>query len=287
MFDIFTTREVALALYFSLITIWIFLNQKTRVSAFGVIKIACGHQLRRPFVFILCYAAIIIYFLTLLSFWKWIYFKDIAMWVIFIGVPICYKAVNTQDEYYFKNVLISNFKFSALLSFISGTLTFSFLAELLLQPILTFLFILQAFAERNTQYAPAKRFVDCLIAFIGFVVMYFTIKKAIVNYSQMEFIDTIVKFTIPILFSVLYLPIAYSIAVYAKYQVLFCRMKFTMPKDKLIERKRKRAIMKVCKLSYKKVNLFEREYARRLYVLMKDEEFYSIIDTFRKAAKNE
>ncbi len=283
MFELFSTREIVLGIYFALIAIWVFFHKKIRSSVVDVLKVACCHQLVIPFVFMIGYATLIVYALKFLPFWKWIYLKDITMWVIFVGVPICYKAVNTEDKYYFKNMIADNFRFSVLVEFISGTFTFSFVTELILQPVLAFLLILQVVAERDDEHKPAKKLIDFLLTVIGLVILYFTIKKAITDYSHLEMIDTTVSFVAPILFSLLYLPVAYLFAVYSKYQVLFIRMGFKTPKDKNIEWMRKRKVLKVCKLSYKKIVSFEREYVKRLYVKMTDEEFDNIINCFRKA----
>lgn len=85
-------------------------------------------------------AIIFVWICKLLPFWNWIYVKDITFWVLFVGIPTCFNSVtNKLEDHYFRNILIDNFKFTALVEFITGTFSFPLDVELILQPILLFL----------------------------------------------------------------------------------------------------------------------------------------------------
>lgn len=283
MFEILSTRELALGIYIVLIIIWIFSKQSIRSATINVIKCACTRQILIPFLLMLSYALIFIYLLSFFDFWEWKHLKDAIIWFIFAGVPSCFNAVGKNlEDHYFRHIFTCNFKFAALAEFFLGTFTFSLPAELVLQLALFFLFAMQAVAARDAKYKQVKVLLDWIIALLSVLILYFTVKKAITTYSELGAIDTFVSFFIPILFSALYVPVAYFFAVYAKYQTLFVRMNFKSPRDKKIRFKHKLQIIFICKLSYTKVCRFERDYVNGLYVRMSEDDFNSLIADFSK-----
>ena len=263
MLELFSTREIAVGTYFIIISAFLIFNKKTQKSVKNVVVTALNKQLVRPFIFLMVYASALVYLSTFLSFWDWKYLKDIIIWVLFSGVPICYSAVNTKESDYFKNILIDNFKFTALVEFITGTFTFPLYIEFLLLPCMVVLYIFQAYTEGKEQYKNANIFFNFIIACAGITIIYFTIKEALSSYDKVGSIDLIVSFIIPIVFSIAYLPVAYLFAIYAKYQILFMRVVFRTEKNKKTIRHRKKAIFLSCGLSLTKIKQFEKNYLKK------------------------
>lgn len=286
MFTIFSTREVVAAIYILLIICFLIWNKQTRKSVMRVIKCACTIKLIIPFVIFLIYTIVIIYFATLLPFWDAIFLKDIIIWFLFIGVPFCYNAVSkAEKEHYFTKLLKDNIKFIAVLEFLVGTFTFYFWIELLLQPILAFIILLQTISGTKEKWKATKKFLDIVVAFVGFMILFFTIRAALGKYETINPVNTIVSFCIPIVFSVLFIPCAYFLALIAKYEIVYMRMGFKEPKDRKIKFKRHMKVFLTCGLNYRKVCRFHNEYIKRLYIMMKDEEFKQVLSDFKKASK--
>lgn len=283
MFDVFSTREVAGAFYISLFMVYILSRKETRQAVIKVIKCACKIKLVIPFLILLGYTGGIIYFSTYLSFWNNIYIKDIVMWFLFVGVPYCYNAVSEgENENYFTKLFKENLKFIVLLEFFVGTFTFGIVTELILQPILTFIVLMQTMAGTKKEWIKTRKLLDSVMALIGIVIVIFTVKAAMGSYAEINPIDTVVSFCIPVIFSVLFIPCAYLLAVIAKYETVYIRMGFKEPKDKKIRRKRHLKLFLICRLSYKKLCMFHNDYIKQMYVLMKEEEFIELIEDFKR-----
>lgn len=228
-----------------------------------------------------------VFLLTFLPFWKWLYVKDIAIWVLFAGVPVCNKAIGKEiDEHYFRDIFFYNIKFAVLVEFIISTFTFSLISELLILPAITFLALLDAIAGAKPEYSLVKKSTTFLLIFAGLSVLAFSLKEAVDSYQTLGTIDLLVSFCVPIVFSALYIPFAYGFAIYAKYEVLFIRMGFKEPKDKKVKRSHRIAVLSVCKLSYKKIIEFEREYVKNMYVSMEQIEFDNLIKEFKANNSN-
>lgn len=282
MLNIFSTREIAIAVWIAFTLIICLFSPKIRKSIQAVVKAACTPKLYIPFTGMVVYAAFFVFLLKFIPFWKWKYIKDITIWVLFAGIPACYKAVGDEiDKRYFRNMFLANLKFVALIEFIVSTFTFSLIAELLIVPSIIFLALLDAIASTKPEYTLVKKLTSFLILSAGFAIIALSLKEAISSYQTLGAIDLLVSFCIPIIFSALYIPVAYGFAVYAKYEMLFIRMSFKEPNDKKVKRNHRIAVLRVCKLSYKKIVRFEQEYIANIYISMKQIEFDDLIKSFK------
>lgn len=277
---IFTTREIAIFIYGILLLMYILVRNKGKDILLPVIKAACHKKLVVPFCLLLLLAAGFVWVCTSSSIWDWLYVKDIILWTLFVGVPVCFNATSRQlEEHYFKNIIIDNLKFTALVEFITGTFTFSFIGEMILQPILVILMIMQSSLVKKTE--ATKKIVDGIVGIAGLIIIGLTIKSIIDSIGEVYFVDILVSLALPIILSIIYLPVAYLFALYAKYEILFMRMGFKEPDDKKLKRKHRLQVFLCCKFSYKKVCKFLNEYVQKMYVRMSTTEFETIIDEFR------
>lgn len=277
---IFTTREIAIFIYGILLLAYVLVRKKGKDILMPVIKAACHIKLIIPFCMVLLFAAGFVWVCTYLPFWDWTYVKDIVFWVLFAGVPICFNATNRQlEEHYFRNILIDNLKFTALVEFVTGTFTFPIIGELILQPLLVFFVILESSLVKKTE--ATKKVVDGLIGIAGLIIIGLTIKSMADSIGEIYFVDILVGLALPIILSIIYLPVAYFFALYAKYEILFLRMGFKEPDDKKLKINHRIKVIRLCKLSYKKVCKFLYEYLPKMYVRMSAAEFENILDEFR------
>lgn len=153
---------------------------------------------------------------------------------------------------------------------------------MILLPPLTFLILIETVATTKDEYYKVKKILSFIVAFAGFAILGLTLKKAIETYVTFNSLDLLIKFSIPIALSFLFIPIAYCFAIFSEYQQLFIKMSFREPEDKIIINKHSWEIIKACKLSYRKVKHFKKTYLKNIYVHMSNDEFYQIIEKFKK-----
>lgn len=193
MFEVFTTREVSIGIYMVIIAIIVWF--KCRREVLNVLQCLFNIQLVIPFMILLVYVSIIIYCSTRMFFWNWIYLKGILMWFIFVGVPFCFNAVhNVLPKDYFTSEITKNFKFVVLLEYITGTYTFSFAIEMVLQPFLAFLVIIGTFVDCDSNknienYKAIKKTCDFLLCLAGVVIFCFSIKELISSINTIVYQD--------------------------------------------------------------------------------------------------
>ena len=284
--SILSTREWATLIWGCIFMLYVLCHREIRKSLWNVIVIFFDKKLRILWEIILLYVLTITIVFCYLPIWENIYIKDIIIWFLFSGLIYCMNAVSSEaDETYIKKILKDNLKFTMILEFFMSTFTFNIWIELAIIPVITIITVMNVIAERNEEYKSVHKLLDSVLAIAGFWIFYETIKIGINEYKQLNIINTLVSFMIPIVYLILIIPLEYLLELYSKYEVLFLRMTFKEEKDKRIRLHHRIAVFRVCNFSIRKILLFQREYMIQMYALMKEDEFNQLMQKFRSACK--
>lgn len=280
--DIFSTRELATAFWVGAILIAVGMaivtNKKIRQGFIGVLKCFFNRKLRKLWEIYFLYIGIITLMFSRSPIWKNIYLKDIILWTLFSGLTICMNAVAGEaDEKYISKVLKDNIRFTVVTEFLLSTFTFSFWVELIIIPITTVIVLFDTVAEHKSDAIAVHKLLQDVMAFAGLCVILQTVRVGILEYRELNVINTLVSFFIPIVYLLLVTPLEYAFELYSKYEMLFIQMHFKEPSDKMVRRKRHLKVIKVCGLSFKRIMLFQKQCIPRMYISMPDVEFDLLI----------
>ena len=280
--DIFSTRELATAFWTGIILVAVGMaivtNKKARKSFIEVLKCFFGRKLRTLWEIYLLYIGIITFLFSRLPIWESIYLKDIIIWTFFSGLTICINAVAGEaDEKYILKVLKDNIRFTMVTELLLSTFTFSFWVELIIIPITTVIVLFDTVAEHKSDAIAVHKLLQDVMAFAGLCVILQTVRVVILEYRELNVINTLVSFFIPIVYLLLVTPLEYAFELYSKYEMLFIQMHFKEPSDKMVRRKRHLKVIKVCGLSVKRIMLFQKQCIPRMYISMPDVEFDLLI----------
>ena len=284
--SILSTREWATLIWGCIFMLYVLCHREIRKSLWNVIVIFFDKKLRILWEIILLYVLTITMVFCYLPIWENIYIKDIIIWFLFSGLIYCMNAVSSEaDETYIKKILKDNLKFTMILEFFMSTFTFNIWIELAIIPVITIITVMNVIAEKKEEYKSVHKLLDSILAIAGFWIFYETIKIGTNEYKQLNIINTLVSFMIPIVYLILIIPLEYILELYSKYEVLFLRMTFKEEKDKRIRLHHRTAIFRECNFSVRKILLFQREYMIQMYALMKEDEFNQLMQKFRSACK--
>lgn len=280
--DIFSTRELATAFWVGAILIAVGMaivtNKKIRQGFIGVLKCFFNRKLRKLWEIYFLYIGIITLMFSRSPIWKNLYLKDIILWTLFSGLTICMNAVAGEaDEKYISKVLKDNIRFTVVTEFLLSTFTFSFWVELIIIPITTVIVLFDTVAEHKSDAIAVHKLLQDVMAFAGLCVILQTVRVGILEYRELNVINTLVSFFIPIVYLLLVTPLEYAFELYSKYEMLFIQMHFKEPRDKKVKRKRHLKVIKACGLSVRKIILFQKQCIPRMYVSMSDSEFEALI----------
>lgn len=280
---ILTTREWATVIWGSILLFYGIMCRQIRESLWEVVKIFFGRKLRILWGIILLYVLGISMIFYHLPFWDNLYIKDIIVWFVFSGLIYCMNAVSKEaDEKYIGKVLKDNLKFTIIQEFVMSIFTFNIWVELAIIPITTIIVLLNTFAKQKEEYKEVHKLLDVILAVAGFWILYGTIKIGVQEYKELNVINTFISFMIPIVYLLMIIPLEYVLELYSKYELLFVRMSFKEPKDIKIQNRHRWLVIKACKLSVRKVLIFQKKYWSKMYSRMSETDFDRTIEEFRK-----
>lgn len=282
--SILSTREWATLIWGCIFMLYLLCHKEIRKSFWNVIVAFFDKKLRILWKIILLYVLTITMVFSYLPIWENIYISKILLYGFFSGLIYCMNAVSSEaDETYIKKILKDNLKFTMILEFFMSTFTFNIWIELAIIPVITIITVMNAIAERKEEYKSVHKLLDSVLVIAGFWLFYETIRVGINEYKQLNVINTLVSFMIPIVYLILIIPLEYLLELYSKYEVLFLRMAFKEEKDKKIRLHHRIAVLRVCNFSVHKILLFQRKYLIQMYTSMKEDEFNQLIQKFRSA----
>ena len=278
--EVFSTRELVFIIYLTILAFWVIAKKSIRDSLFDLIKFALSPKLLVPFTILIFYSSIIIYILHCLSLWDLAYIKDIILWILFSGVPVCFNSINSSvEDHYFKHMITDNITFAVLAEFFIATFPFNFLIELILQPVFIALISIQIRSKYREEYRAVTNY---FLSIFSLIIIGHIIIQVFKEYTQFNFIQTAITLALPLILSILYLPFAYFLALYSKYEILFVRMKSKLAHNKLTFAHIYKVIL-ACKFSYTKICRFTKESVKEMYVSMPETNFDLIISRFKQS----
>jgi hypothetical protein len=292
MFNIFSTREVASAIYLILFLAFVLIRAKDITLLTNLIKASLKKIFIIPILCLLVYAGLIVYGLQFIPLWNWILVKDVIIWVLFVATPVCFKAAvnRKKNQYPFKRMVIDNFVWSALLEFFIGAFTFTFVAEMFVVPTFSLIVLLQNHDRENEKYRGAHKLIDGISVITGLLLLVFTIDKAINVIAQDGIVDVLISFCIPIIFSVAFLPVVYFLALKGLYHDLFVLIRIRNKENEKMLSLKKKKVFGACGLSYRKVQDFRKAYTTKYIGKVcfgnDDNTFLSFVENFRKEMKD-
>lgn len=266
---ILSTREWAIAIWSTGFFVWMLTQREIRKSLWNVIKILLGKKLRHFFLIIALYVAGITMIFYQLPFWNNIYLKDIILWLIFSGISYCVNSIIKGDAEHLKSTVKDNFRVIVIFEYFIGTFTFKFWIEMLIIPVITILILMNVVAESEEKYRRVHKLIDIVLACIGWYMLWGAANVGLKEYKELNAINTLVSFMIPIVYTILILPLEFGLEIYSDYEQVFVRMKFRDNQDKKIQRKHRWRVIRTCKLSLRKILLFRKEYVNRMYRMCK------------------
>lgn len=291
IFDVFTTREVVIIIWFFIfiliVSILVMTKPDIRKSFDDIINQLFSSYIMVPFLLITIYSLLLTIIFINFSFWKNIYLKDLIIWFLFSGIASIFKSVTSKSfTKYYRDYVLNQFKIIIIVQFIINTFTFDFWIEMALVPFITFISLLNVVVEYKADNKKLKSYLNIIIVSIGWIILVFTIMDI---YNRLEKIDVtalIITFILPIILSLLFFPLAYVFALYTIYEKSLNIVMHLLPDDHYLKRQIKYKIFLACHFSLNKIEYFFKNYSRRFYRNMSEIEIEEIFIEFKKNIKN-
>lgn len=252
MFEIFSTREMALIIWGSLFVITALIVLKFK-DVFDLLRKFFNRKIQIPLWGMFSYIAVLTFVFFKVGLWNIDLLKDTLIWSLTSATILFFNINKAKDSSYFIPIIIENLKAVIPLQFITNFYTFSFAVEMFIIPLMTFIGVMQIAAENssrsNAEHLKVASCLKSIFSAIGVVIIIYVCYKTFVDYKSLIIAKNLKSLFLPVVYTFLLLPFLYLLALYMNYEILFIRLPF------LIDNKKELVTMKLNILLLANLNL--------------------------------
>ena len=252
----FGNREAALYLWIFIIFLLLIFKKEIRSSTLNVLKILTSRKLLFITILVILYVTLEIYFLSSLNLWNTSYLLPTISWFFIAAIPLLYK-MSIDKKFSFIKEIKSMVGITVIFGALVNTHNFPFIAEFILIPIIAIFTLPLVLPENKGKILPLKKMCDSILLIIGVAIAAWSIYNFIANPSSLT--TSLRGFISITLLGILFIPSAYIIALYVKYEKIFTYIDIFLNNDK-DRRSLKRKMIMENKLNLKKLDKISGAY---------------------------
>lgn len=258
LIKIFNNREWSIFFWSSIVFFWAVSRKEVRTSFYGVLKAFFQIKIVIPTILITFYVAGIVFLLSQIGFWEKSLLKDTIIWYFGVAFIMLMNSVKASEEDgYFKKVIIETFKFLVIIQFVVNTYVFSFTVELVVTPISTLLVMMNVIAESKEEFLPAHKVIQFFLITIGAFFLYFSFSKMFGDLNNLFSLSNLKQILLTPILTLALLPFIYFMAIYILYETIFVILSIkTYWKDNLSHIKFR--LITTCKFNRRRLNQFRK-----------------------------
>jgi len=234
MQDLFNNREIATAIWFSVLIVLGICWKVTRRGAVDILKAFFKPNLFIPLAVSFLPVVIVVLGLAHFGWWDLSILKETIYW--FVGTGLVMFAGFTTVRYVWpllKKTARETLALVIVLEFFIGFYVFPLWVELLLLPFVTLVVLLVTVAkyQKVEGIELTRKVLGGLMVTIGFVVLVFAAVEFAHDPTSLFTYENLELLLLPVILSFVYMPSVYSLALYSKYELVFNRIDYPMSKD--------------------------------------------------------
>ncbi len=288
---VFSTREIAIVIVgFLWVTLNIYMLSKNgklinSLKQFRLpLSILFELKFAIPGLLIFAYFIIIIFsFSYIFSDWNITYIKDSILWFTLCGIPSIFKSFDFKENNDIGRIIVKNLTWSAILSFILASVTFSLIIELVIaifSSIILLTYIISKPEKKLSCFYKISYFASTILFGTTTIFTVYQINNAP---SQFYTSDLLLAFFLPLIFSFLFSPLYYLTALVVTFESLFKRISLATKGRCTLFHYLK--IIIYSKLSIKEIYNFQNNYLAALWLSQTKYRLNKVLLFYKKKKK--
>lgn len=201
--NIFSTREIAIFIWFLILLIFAIRTKEVRNSIVRVIKAFFNRKLFLAFCTLLIYILLVVFILSVIGFWDISLLKDTVFWTLFSGIVLFMNINKIENVNYFSSLIKDNIKVIVIWEFLFNFYTLSLIGELVLIPVVSLFSIMEVFAEHSSKQEENQKkvvtFCKNVLGLIGLGLIVYVVYKTITKYELLFSVSSLRFFQLSIL----------------------------------------------------------------------------------------
>lgn len=221
--ELFDNRELAIIIWAIIFFVWALSKKRIRYSFVDVLKAFSVKVIIVSTFMMLLYICGMIYVFYKIKFWEITNLFDTILWVLGVTLIMYVNLNKTRDEGFFIKILEDNLRLFIVLEFVINLYIFDLWIELILIPFL----ILIGLKLDSSIYSKYKKFESLLnimnkiIVIFGLCFLIFTLNNIVTDSQESMSIDNLRDYLLPLVFSLVFLPYIFLMALYLVYELIF------------------------------------------------------------------
>jgi hypothetical protein len=245
---VFDTRELAIVVWLVILAGCVVVWPKTRPSVGSVLRTAASRQIASILALMVLYVAAVVFALLKAGVWTNDMIGGTVFWffgpatILFFRVPQAGK-----DPHFFRRVLRSTLRFTAVVGFLVNLYPLSFLAEFLLLPVFALLGCLLVVAATKPEFKPVKALVNGVVVTGGVVFFVYGLYRVTEDPGHFATMGTLQGFLLPAVLTTAFFPFLYALGTFMIYDGLFTWLRlWLLREDDGLRRRARRRLLRAC-----------------------------------------
>ena len=265
--EFFTAREWA---SITLIVLFVLLSARARSvrrSILGVVKAFFHWKILLPIICAQIYLSIFACALYKYGLWNTTILRETIFFLFYTSIALILKYNNNDDRITsIKGIIEDTVKATLIIEFYLNIHTFSYGVELIIQFLLTLLYVMGAYNKRDTKDL-AKTYSCTQILFYGLSIslLVYSIYMSIGEWKENFTSQTVISLLFPIVATIAYWPFLYLFSVIKAYEEWFVRMSFASNKEEYDFRKNQ--VFKACGINLRLIQRFRQMRTKKNFCL--------------------
>lgn len=231
-------REIALLVWVGIPITLMFVKSKAWRLVLNVLRSLFARGLRLPLLVVLAYGSACVIALSEANLWSLLDLKSTLYWGAGFLLVSTYRAMRSPEQLEVGSIIKALFGTTVVVEYVAEYQTFPLWIELLLTPVLLLAVLVAGMAKDHQERA--KRFAEGALIVFGIVVLSHGIFAIASEWRGFISLRTAADFSIPIILSLMSLPLLVSLAAYAAYQTAFMLVRLHV-KDAGLQRHARRS----------------------------------------------
>jgi len=228
-------RELAILVWLIIFLFWTLTKKNIRESISEIMKVFFQKVIFISTCLMLFYIGSIVYIFYRFGLWDFTLLSETIMWVIGEAFVMYLNSNKVKNNEYFKIVMIDSLKLTVVIEFIVNLYVFNFWIELILVPVFAILIGVLGVSSSKPEYKQVESCLTRIFILVGLLFLSYAIYNIIVDVHSFATINNFKEFLLPVVFTILFLPFIYMLALYLTYDLIFMRISFLI-KDKSLAR---------------------------------------------------
>ena len=231
---VLNSRETIYAILSLLLIIYISSSKALRFAVKNILKSLAVKNIISIYTLATLYIISGVFLLSHLGFWSIDLLKDTIFWLLFSGYISLFNAkdIRNSKKFIFK-ALLDNFKFSALIEFITNKFTFNIYIEALFIPFIIFITLLYYYSSIDQRHKIVHNFSKFIIVSINIFLISYCFYQLYTQIILFITLKNFKEFSLPIILSIYYIPFLYLIKLYMDFETINIVFKSNITDNKI------------------------------------------------------